>query len=111
MQSIDDKEKESIMAKSKFQELIGWRKSLNIPWFVHVSKIEKIKKEIALKSWENNLEESKRIAKEENKYYLDVLLAIDSEMAKIDISNIHAFIGQVEIEKRKENLKKNRENM
>jgi hypothetical protein len=32
-------------------------------------------------------------------------------MAEIDISNIHAFIGQVEIEKRKENLKKNRENM
>jgi len=32
-------------------------------------------------------------------------------MKEIDISNIHAFIGQVEIEKRKESLKKNKEYM
>jgi hypothetical protein len=50
LQSIDDKEKESIMAKSKFQELIGWRQNLNIPGFVPFSEIEQIKGEIALKS-------------------------------------------------------------
>jgi hypothetical protein len=35
---------------------------------------------MALKSWENNLEEGKRLAKEENNSYLNALLAIDSKM-------------------------------
>jgi hypothetical protein len=111
LQIIDDKEKESIIARSKFQELIVWRKNLNIPGLVPFSEIEQIKGEMALKSWENNLEESKRLAKEENNACLNALLVVDVEMAEIDIGDIHAYIGQVEIEKRKENMKKNRERM
>jgi hypothetical protein len=79
LQSIDDKEKESIMAKSKFQELIGWRQSLNLPGVVPFSEIEQIKGEIALKTWENNLEESKRLAKEAKKSCLNALLVVDAE--------------------------------
>ena len=81
LQNVDDKEKESILAKSKFQELIGWRQSLNLPRVVPFSETEHIKGEIALKTWENNIEESKRLAKEANKSFLNALLAVDVEMA------------------------------
>jgi hypothetical protein len=73
------------------------------------SEFEQIKGEMALKTWENNLEESKRLAKEEKDACLDALLAVDLEMAEIDVSGIHATLGQVEIEKNKEDLKKSRE--
>jgi hypothetical protein len=56
---------------------------------------------MALKSWVNNLEESERLAKEENNDCLNSLLVVDVEMTEIDIDDIHAFIGKVEIEKRK----------
>jgi hypothetical protein len=53
------------MARSKFQEFIVWRKNLNVPGLAPFSEFEQIKGEMALKTWENNLEESKRLAKEE----------------------------------------------
>jgi hypothetical protein len=65
---------------------------------------------MALKSWEKNLEESKILTKEENNYFINALLSMDVETEEIDIGDIHAFIGQVENEKRKENMKTNREN-
>jgi hypothetical protein len=74
-------------------------------------EIEQIKGEMDLKSWENNIEESKRPTKEENNAFLDVLLAVDLEMEEIDIGDIHAFIGKFKIERRKENMKKRRERM
>jgi hypothetical protein len=64
LQIIDDKEKESIIDRFKFQELIVWRKNLNIPGYVPFSEIEQLKGEMALKAWENNIEESIRLAKE-----------------------------------------------
>jgi hypothetical protein len=74
-------------------------------------EIEQLKGEMALKSWENNLEERKILAKEENNACLNALLVVDVEMAEIDLGDIHAFIGKVEVEKRKENMKKSRERM
>jgi hypothetical protein len=109
LQIIVDKEKESITARSKFQELIVWKQNLNIPGFVPFSEIEQLKGEMALKSWENNLEESKRLAKEEKTACLNALLAVDVEMKEIDLDDVHSSIGIVEVEKRKENLKKNKE--
>jgi hypothetical protein len=47
---------------------------------------------MALKTWENNLEESKRLAKEAKDACHDALLAVDLEMAEIDISGIHATL-------------------
>jgi len=41
-----------------------WRKNLNIPGYVPFSEIEQLKGEMALKAWENNIEESIRLAKE-----------------------------------------------
>jgi ABC-type dipeptide/oligopeptide/nickel transport system ATPase subunit len=61
---IYEKERESFMARSKFQEFIVWRKNLNVPGLAPFSQFEQIKGEMDLKVWENNLEESKRLAKE-----------------------------------------------
>jgi hypothetical protein len=92
---IDDKEKESSMDISKFQESIVWRKNINVRGLAPFSKFEQIKGEMDLKAWENNLEENKRLSKEENDACLDSLLVVDLEMVEIDISGIHATIGQV----------------
>jgi hypothetical protein len=64
---------------------------------------------MALKAWEKNLEESKKLAKEAKNACLNALLDADVEMAEIDIGDIHSFIGKVEIEKRNLNMKKKSE--
>jgi hypothetical protein len=70
-----------------------------------------MKGEMALKVWENNFEESKRISRELEEACLNALSAVDMEMVEIDVSSIHDTLGQIEIEKRKENINKNRENV
>jgi hypothetical protein len=62
-QIIVDKHNKSITARSKFQELIVWKKNLNIPRLVPFSDIEQLKGEMALKAWENSIEERKRLSK------------------------------------------------
>jgi hypothetical protein len=101
LQIIADKEKESITVRCKFQELIVWKKSLNIPGFVPFSEIEQLKGEMAIKSWEKNLEERKILAKEAKTTCLNALLAVDVEMTKIDLDDVHSSIGIVEVERRK----------
>jgi hypothetical protein len=64
-----------------------------------------------LKSWEKNLEERKRLAKEVKTTCLNGLLVVDVEVTGIDLGDVHSSIGIVEVEKRKENLKKNKERM
>jgi hypothetical protein len=66
---------------------------------------------MALKAWEKNIEERKILAKEAKNACLNALLDVDVDMAEIDLGDIHSFIGKVEVEKRKENLKKSRERM
>lgn len=66
---------------------------------------------MALKAWETNLEESKRLAREEKEACLNTLSTVDLEMTEIDVSGIHDTLGQIEIKKSKENLKKSRENV
>jgi hypothetical protein len=66
---------------------------------------------MTLKSWENSLEESKRLAKEEKSTCLNALLVVDVEMIEIELGDVHSFIRIVEVDKRKENLKRNRERM
>lgn len=64
-----------------------------------------------LKVWDNNLEESKKLAREAKEVCLNALSAVDPEMSEIDVSGIHDTLGQIEIKKSKESLKKNRENV
>jgi hypothetical protein len=111
LKNIHEKEKEAYTARSKFQEFIVWRQKLNVPGIAPFSQFEQIKGEMALKVWETNLEESKRLAREAKEACLNTLSAVDLEMIEIDVSGIHDTLGQIEIEKSKENLKKSRENV
>jgi hypothetical protein len=101
LQIIADKEKKSITTRSKLHELIVWKKNLSILGFVPFSEIEQLKGEMALKSWENNLEESKILSKEAKIVCLNALLVVDVEMAEIDLSGVHSSIGIIEVERRK----------
>ena len=75
------------------------------------SQFEQIKGEMDLKLWETNLEESNRSAREANESCLNTLSAIDLEMEEFDVNFIPDSLGQIEIEKSKENLKKSRESV
>jgi hypothetical protein len=111
LKNIYEKEKEAYTARSKFQELIVWRKKLNVPGIAHFSQFEQIKGEMTLKLWETNLEESKRLTIEEKESCINSPSAVDLEMTEIDVNGIHDTLVQIEIRKRKENIKKSRENV
>jgi hypothetical protein len=65
LKNVYEKERDNFMARSKFQEFIVWRQKLNELGIALFSQFEKIKGEMELKVWENNLKESKRLSREE----------------------------------------------
>jgi hypothetical protein len=65
------------VARSKFQELIIWRQKDNIPGLTPFSQYEQVKGEMALKVWETNLEESKKLAKEAKEAFLEILSSLE----------------------------------
>jgi hypothetical protein len=85
LQIIVDKEKELVNTRSKFHELIMWNQSINVPGITQFTEFEQLKSEMAIKTWENNLEESKRLAKEAKATCLNSLLVVDVEMDEIDL--------------------------
>jgi len=62
--NIYEKERGYFMARSKFQEIIVWRKNLNVPGIAPFSQVEQIKGEMTLKVWQKNIQERKRLSKE-----------------------------------------------
>jgi hypothetical protein len=64
-----------------------------------------------LKSWETNLEESKKMDREAKLYFLNTLSAVELELVDSNTSVILDTLGQIEIEKNKENSKKNKESI
>jgi hypothetical protein len=86
LQIIVDKEKELVNTRSKFQELMI---SLNVTGIAQFPELEQLKGEMEIKIWENNLEESKRLAKEAKVACLNTLLVVDVEMDDIDLGYVH----------------------
>jgi hypothetical protein len=109
LNNIHEKEKESYTTRSKFQEFIVWRQKINVPGIAPFSRYEQIKGEMDLKFWETNLEESNKLAREGKESCLNTLLVVELEMAEFNSSVIPDTLGQIEIERSKENSKKNRE--
>ena len=64
-----------------------------------------------LKSWETNLEESKKQAREAKEACLNTLSVVELELVDFNSSVIPDTLGQIEIEKNKENSKKNKESI
>jgi hypothetical protein len=111
LKSIYMKEKDVSVARSKFQEFIIWRQkpiSLVSPPF---SQYEQVKGEMALKVWETNLEESKKLAREEKETCLNTLSFVETKLVEFEGNDISEALGQIEIEMNKENSRKNKENI
>jgi hypothetical protein len=86
-----------------------WNQSLNVPGFAQFSELEQLKGEMAIKTWENKLEESKILARESKAACLNALLVVYVEMDEIDLSDNHSIIGTLNVNKKIEDLKENRE--
>jgi hypothetical protein len=99
------------VAISKFQDFIIWRQKANIPGLTPFSQYEQVKGEMALKVWETNLEERKKLAKEAKEACLETLSYIDSNLVEFEENNISKALGQIEVEMNKEKSRKNKENI
>jgi hypothetical protein len=99
------------VARSKFQEFIIWRQKANILGLTPFSQYEQVKGEMALKVWETNLEESKKLAKEEKETCLNTMSSIETKLVEFEGNYILEALGQIEIEMNKENSRKNKENI
>jgi hypothetical protein len=109
LQIIVYKEKELVNTRSKFQELRMWNQSLNVPGIVQFSELEQLKGEMAIKIWKNNLEEIKKLDRESKEACLNNLLVVDVEMDDIDLGDVHSIIGTLNVNEKREDLKKNME--
>jgi hypothetical protein len=101
LQIIVDKEKELVNTTSKFQELMMWNQKINIPRITQFTELEHLKSEMAMKTWENNLEESKRLDKEAKVACLNSLLVVYVEMEEIDIGNVHSMVGTLNVNEKR----------
>jgi hypothetical protein len=111
LKSIYEKEKDACVARSKFQEFIIWRQKANIPGLAPFSQYEQVKGEMALKVWETNLEESKKLAREAKEACLNTLSSVETKLVEFEGNDISETLGQIEIEMNKENSRKNKENI
>jgi hypothetical protein len=111
LKSIYVKEKDASVARSKFQEFIIWRQKANIPGLAPFSQYEQVKGEMALKVWETNLEERKKLSREAKETCLNTLSSVETKLVEFEGNDISEALGQIEIEMNKENSRKNKENI
>jgi hypothetical protein len=78
LKSIYEKENNACMARPKFQEFIVCRQKANISGLAPFSQYEQVKGEMALKFWETNLEESKKLSREANEAFLNTLSNVET---------------------------------
>jgi hypothetical protein len=74
-----------------------------------LSLSEQTRGDIILKTWEANIVESKRLAKEVKKSCEEAFHSLDKESLGLEKDNISEVLGQVDIEKNQLNLKTNME--
>jgi hypothetical protein len=111
LKSIYVKEKDACVARSKFQEFIIWRQKANIPGLTPFSHYEQVKGEMALKVWETNMEERKKLARDAKEACLETLSSVNKKLIEFEENNISEALGQIEIEMNQENSRKNKENI
>jgi hypothetical protein len=72
-----------------------------------LSRSEKTRGDIILKTWETNVAECKRMDKEVKKDCEETFHSLDKESLSLGKDNISEVLGQVDIEKHQINIKKN----
>jgi cytochrome c556 len=111
LKSIYEKENDACMARSKFQEFIVCRQKANIPGLAPFSQSEQVKVEMALKVWETNLQESKKLAREAKEACLNTLSVVETTLVEFKGNDISETLEQIDIEKNKESSRKNKESI
>jgi hypothetical protein len=103
------KEREAHSARAKFQEAIILAQKDNVPNFPRLSPSEQIRGDMALKVWEMNLAESKRLSLEVKDAFQEVLSSLDKKLIDFEGSSIVEALGQINIEMNQHNYRKNKE--
>jgi hypothetical protein len=88
MKNIYVKEKESCTTKSKFQEVIIWKKKVHIPGLTPFSHSEQVKGEMALKSWETNLKEGEKLARYVKEACVETLSSVNKNLIEFEGNSI-----------------------
>ena len=64
---------------------------------------------MALKAWETNLEEDKKLSRDVKEAYLEALSSLNKKPIEFEGNNISEALGQIEIEMNQQNSRKNKE--
>jgi len=106
---IVNREKELVSSQHKFQDFFSWKNNVTIHGIVQFPKLEQLRGEMALKTWEFNLEERKRLAREVKVACINSLLAVDVEIYEIDLGDVHSLIETINVKENMINLVKSSE--
>jgi hypothetical protein len=93
LKDIYAKEKEACSARSKFQEVLIWKKRVATPALPLLSHSEQVIGEMALKYWETNLGESKKLSRDVKEDFLEALSSINKNLIEFEGNNITEALG------------------
>jgi len=99
LDNIGIKEKEAIVARVTFQEAILSSKKEEVSRVTILSLLEQTRGDIILKTWEDNIVEGKRLAREVKKSCEEAFYALDKESLYVRKDNIFEVLGQIDMEK------------
>jgi hypothetical protein len=74
---------------SKFQYFIIWKHKANTPGLTPFSHSEQVKGEIALKDWETNMEEGKKLSRDAKEACLEALSSVNKKLIEFEGNNIN----------------------
>ena len=103
------KEREAIAARATFQEVVVSSAREEVAMVSRLSLLEKNRGDIIRKTWEPNIVESKRLAKEVKKACEEDFHSLDKGSLGLDKYNISEVLGKVDIAKHQLNVKTNME--
>jgi hypothetical protein len=109
LNNIGLKEREAIVAWDTFQEAVVASEREGVAMVSRLSPLEQTRGNIILKTWETNINKSKRMAKEVKKDCEETFHSLDKESLGLRKDNIYEVLGQVDITKHQLNIKTNME--
>jgi hypothetical protein len=109
LKDIYIKEREARSTRVKFQEAVLLVPKDDVSDVPRLSLSEQIRGDIALKSWETNLAESKRLVGEVNEACLEALSLLDKGLIDFEGNAISEALGQIDIAKNQYNSRTSKE--
>jgi hypothetical protein len=102
-------EREAIAARATFQEAVMSSAREEVAMVSRLSLSEQTRSDIILKTWEDNIVESKILAKEVKKSFEETFLSLDKESLGLEKHSIYEVLKQVYIAKNQLNFRTNME--